>query len=79
MASWRDKIGYVRDGFVRKIKGFTILGSITDFLVERGDFGWFSWGFEIWDWNMEEVGFLSWCVDEVAYTKLEKLVMPNSF
>lgn len=33
-----DEIGYVRGGFTRKIKGFTIFGSITDFWLEEGDF-----------------------------------------
>ena len=31
VASWEDEISYVKDGFTRKIKGFTIFGSITGF------------------------------------------------
>lgn len=36
---FKSEIERVRLDFTREIKGFTILESITDFLVERGDFG----------------------------------------
>ena len=47
-------------------KGFSIFRSICVFCVWKWDFAWFSWEFDGWDWYIEEVWFLSWCVDELT-------------
>ena len=69
----------MNDDFSKKIKGLSILAAITDFWIKIAEMLDFTSDFEIWNKNMEEVGFWSRCVRQVAYTKLKKLVATNGF